>query len=227
MDQAKAIARIIDLSYTLEEKMPVWPTHARFGSTVYESHEYGAVALHSRITFSEHTGTHIDAPLHFIPGGQPIDKVSVETVIGRGVKIEAQFVESCKVLTLDNILDFEKQNGEIKQGDIVMLHFGWDAKYSLEPDCSEFLRDWPGLSGEGAEYLLKKKVAAVGCDALALDAFNANPLVCHQLLLGSGIPIIENIANLDQVPTFSYVIGLPLKIKDGSGSPMRLIAYIE
>ncbi len=225
MERMIKTASVVDLSYTMEEKMPVWPTHARYCSTVYESYEYGDAALQSMVSFSEHCGTHIDAPLHFIPGACPVEQLPPTAVMGRGVKIEAGFVKPRGLLTLESILSFEKENGEIKEGDIVMIHFGWDAKYRLQPDSHEFLNDWPGLSGEGADYLAGKRVAAVGCDALSLDAFGAEVSVCHNILLGRGIPIIENITNLSKISAFTYVIGLPMKLKNGSGSPIRLVAF--
>lgn len=217
----------VDLSYTMEENMPSWPTHARYGSVVYESYDFGAAALHSRVTFSEHSGTHIDAPRHFIRNGTSVDRLPATTVMGRGVTIGATFVKPCGLLTLDAIKAFEKANGPIEPGDIVMIRFGWDKKYRLQPDSKDFLENWPGLSAEGAEYFLSKKVAAVGCDALSLDAFDAADSVCHKILLGHSVPILENIRNLSKLPAFSYVIGLPLKFLNGSGSPIRLVAFIE
>jgi len=227
MELVKNKASVVDLSYTMEENMPAWPTHARYGTIVYESYDFGAVAMHSMVSFSEHSGTHIDAPRHFIRGGCPVDQLPATAVMGRGVTMDATCIKPCEVLTLQHIKSFEATHGEIKQGDVVMLRFGWDSKYRLQPDGEEFLNNWPGLSAEGAAYFLHKKVAAVGCDALSLDAFGAEPCVCHTTLLGNNIPIIENICNLSKLPVFSYVIGLPLKFKNGSGSPIRLIAFIE
>lgn len=227
MEHVKNKAAVVDLSYTLEENMPTWPTHARYGAIVYESYDFGAEALHSMISLSEHSGTHIDAPRHFIREGCPVDRLPVTAVMGRGVTVDATFVKPRAVLTLEDIKNFEAAHGEIKQGDIVMLRFGWDNKYRLQPDSKAFLEDWPGLSAQGAAYFVQKKVAAVGCDALSLDAFDAEKSVCHDTLLGNDIPIIENICSLSKLPAFSYVIGLPIKFKNGSGSPLRLIAFLE
>lgn len=224
MERIKNSASVVDLSYTLEEGMPAWPTHARYGTTVYESYESGADALHSMVTLSEHSGTHIDAPLHFIPGGCSVDQLPVTTVMGRGVAVQADFIEPCGLFTLSHLKAFEAENSEILSGDVVMFHFGWEEKYQVQPNSHDFLNDWPGLSGEAAEYLMHKQVAAVGCDTLALDAFGA-PNAAHQVLLGNGIPIIENICHLTEIPVFTYVIGLPMKLKNGSGSPIRLIAF--
>ncbi|MCU6748205.1 MULTISPECIES: cyclase family protein [Lachnospiraceae] len=224
MQQVMDSADVIDLSYTMEPGMPVWPTHARFGAIIYETYDEGAVSLHRQINFGEHTGTHLDAPKHFIKGGASIEEVDVRTVIGRGVKIDASFLEPCGVYTLDMLKKFEEENGEIKQGDVILLHFGWEEKYGTGKDAEEFLKDWPGLGGDAAQYLLDKKVASVGTDALALDPFGSETYPCHYILLGSGVPIIENLTNLRKLPVFSYVIGLANKIKDGSASPIRVIA---
>jgi kynurenine formamidase len=226
MEQAAARARVIDLTHTLEPGMPAWPTQARYGAVVYESYDWGDAAIHSMITLSEHTGTHIDAPKHFIKGGCPVDELPPSSIMGRGVNISAVSAEPGGLFSLERLKEFEVKQGEIRKGDIVMFRFGWDSKYRLAPDTAEYLRDWPGLAPDAAEYLAGRQVAAVGCDTLALDAYGSdNP--CHPILLGKNIPILENIDNLSKLPVFSYVIGLPNKFKGGSGSPIRLIAFFD
>jgi kynurenine formamidase len=226
-DKLKAGTEIVDLSYTLEEGMPAWPTQARYSSTIYESYDYGDEALHSGIALSEHTGTHIDAPKHFVPGGCPIDEMPPSAVMGRGVKIDAAGKLPKGLFTKREILDFEEKNGRIKAGDIVMLRFGWDEKYGLQPNSANYLRDWPGLDKDAAGYLAEKRAAAVGCDTLSLDAYGQAGNPCHHLLLGQNIPIIENLCNLSKIPIFTYVFGLPNKFKGGSGSPIRIVAFLE
>ncbi|AEF82846.1 cyclase family protein [Leadbettera azotonutricia] len=216
-------AEIVDLSYTLESGMPAWPTQARYGSVVYESYDSGNAALHSMIVMSEHTGTHIDAPKHFIPHACPIDELPVKTVMGRGVRIDALNLPARGLFDENAVKAFEQKNGEINKGDIVMFRFGWDDKYRIQPNSAEYLKDWPGISKGCAEYLAEKGIKAAGCDCLAIDAFGSAD-EAHYVLLGKGIPIIENIKNLKVLPVFFYVIGLPNKFKGGSGSPIRLIA---
>lgn len=226
MEALRDQSLIVELSYPMEKNMPSWPTQPQFESTVCESYETGGESFHCGISMSEHTGTHIDAPKHFIPKGCPVDELDPKAVMGRGVVIHGENAGPLGLLTLEQIKDFEAREGEIKAGDIVMIRFGWDERYAIKPEDKGYLRDWPGLSQEGAAYLADKKVAAVGCDTLALDVFGASEYICHQILLGRGIPIIENICNLSKLPAFSYVIGLPQKFKGGSGSPIRLIAML-
>jgi kynurenine formamidase len=219
-------SNVVDLSHTLEPGMPAWPTQARYGSVVYESYDYGDAALHSMVMMSEHTGTHVDAPKHFIPGGCPVDKLPLSSLMGRGVKVDACFVEPRGLFSLEHLKAFEAEHGGIKKGDIVLFRFGWDSKYHLQPDCAGYLEDWPGLAPTVAEHLAEKGAAAVGCDTLALDPYgSANP--CHPILLGKNIPILENVDNLSKIPVFSYIIGLPNKFKDGSASPVRLVSFFD
>lgn len=227
MQQAVNSAKIVDLSYTLEPDMPVWPTHARFGAIIYETYDNGAASLHRQISLGEHSGTHLDAPKHFFKDGASIEDVGVRSVMGRGVMIDASFLEPCKEYTLEMLKKFEEENGEIREGDVILLHFGWEEKYGIGKDSAEFLKDWPGLGADAAQYLLDKKVASVGTDALALDPFGSETYPCHGILLGNGVPIIENLTNLHKLPVFSYVIGLANKIKDGSASPIRVIALTQ
>ena len=227
MQQAMEAAEIVDLSYTLEPGMPVWPTHARFGAIVYETYDHGELSMHRQLSVGEHTGTHLDAPKHFFKDGSSIEEVDVRSVIGRGVRIDAGFLKPCESYTLKMLQEFEKQHGELREGDIILLHFGWEERYGLGKEAGEFLKDWAGLGGDAAQYLLEKKVSCVGTDALSLDAFGSETFPCHHMLLGAGIPILENLVNLQKLPVFSYVIGLSNKIKDGSASPIRVIALIE
>lgn len=217
-------AEIVDLSYTLEPGMPVWSSHARFGAIVYETYDEGDVSYHRQVSYGEHTGTHIDAPRHFFREGAAIDHVKVKAVMGRGVCIDASFLKPCEEYTLDMLKAFEAEYGEIQEGDVILFSFGWEEKYAIGKKGGEFLKDWPGLGESAAKYLADKKVASVGTDALALDPFGSEKYPSHQVLLGNRIPILENLTNLKKIPVFSYIIGLANKIKDGSGSPIRIIA---
>ncbi|SHK71091.1 cyclase family protein [Hespellia stercorisuis] len=218
--------RAIDLTLTLEEGMPKWPTQPPFSAVTYEALEWGFDSYHRGISMCEHTGTHIDAACHFVAGTDSIEKLPLTQIMGRGVKIDAVGTGPRASLGLDKVLEFEKQYGEIKEGDIVFFHFGWDYKYALKPDGQEFLKDWPGIAPEVGEYLRGKKVKAVGCDALALDA-DGTDFQNHVILLGNKINIIENVANLSKLPPFFSCVGLPLKVKNGSGAPLRLVAFVD
>ena len=155
-----------------------------------------------------------------------MDEIPLKRLIGRGVNIDVTHTPARGVTTVEDVKRFENEHGELKEGDIVCFRFGWDKKWKAGEEGKAFMEDWPGISKETAEYLLSKKVSAAATDASALNAIGTtNP--AHKVLLGNGIYIIENVDKLDILPPFFGVIGLPCRLKKGSGSTLRLIALID
>ncbi len=219
----------IDLSHTLEEGIPAWPTHARFSSTPYESQRLGDVATHYGLTISEHTGTHMDAPLHFVaegPAHYGTDEIPLERLAGRAATIEATNLGAGDLLGVEHVKNWERYHGPIEQGDRVLVRYGWDERWTTGLEGRRFLEDWPGLSGEAAGYLVEKGVALVGCDTLAVDAAGSQENPAHHALLDNEVYVVENLKNLCRLPPFCLFLALPLKIKGGSGSPVRAVALI-
>ena len=216
-------ARFVDMTQDLEEGIPYWPTQPRFEAEIGDHQSKGCESYWRKITFCEHSGTHIDAFSHFFEGGQNVDEIPLTKIMGRAVNIDATNLPPCGLVTVDDIRAFEAKYGPIEKDDIVFFRFGWDEKWSDTDAC---LKDWPGTSQEAAEYLLSKGVKAVGCDTLALDACGSKN-ESHQVLLGNGVNIIENVNRLGDLPPFFAVIGLPCRVKGGSGSTMRLIALLD
>jgi kynurenine formamidase len=221
--------KVVDLSHVLEEDMPGCVGHAKFGHILFESYKFGDISCHYQVTLSEHTGTHIDAPLHFIPDGEAhygIDKVDLNKTMGRAAFIDASDISPNGLVTRAKIEKWEKSNGSIKTGDIVLFRFGWDRYWATRPNDKDFIKDWPGLGKDATEYLVNKGIRAVGTDAFSMDASDSETFDAHRMLLSNQVYIIENLNHLDQLPAFSFVIALPLKIKDGSGSPLRIVAFV-
>jgi kynurenine formamidase len=222
-------SEVVDLSHTLEEDIPAYPTHARFGKTLYESYEYGDAARHYGLTMGEHTGTHMDAPLHFISDGPAhygVDDIPLERLMVRAATIETMDLGAGDLLSAERIEAWEAKHGSIEAGDGVLVRYGWDRRWTNGPEGRRFLEDWPGLSGEAAEYLVGKRVSLVGCDTLAVDATVSVENPAHYALLGSEVYIVENLKDLDRLPPFCLFLALPLKIKGGSGSPVRAVALV-
>jgi kynurenine formamidase len=109
----------------------------------------------------------------------------------------------------------------------VLFDFGWSARWAPRPNDQPYVEDWPGVGMDVAEYLLSKKVAALGVDTLSPDppmALSTKPI--HPVVLEKQMLIIENLCNLDQLPDFFVFLALPLKIREGSGSPVRAVALV-
>lgn len=220
----------VDLSHTLEEDIPVWPTHARFGHILYESYEWGDVATQYALSMGEHTGTHMDAPLHFIRSGPAhygIDKVPLDRLVGRAATITVPQLPPGDLLTAAHIEEWEGKNGPIRARDRVLFRYGWDERWAVGAEGRSFVEDWPGLGEDAAVYLVEKGISLVDCDTLAVDAFGSEENPAHYALLGNEVYIVENLKNLDKLPPFCFFMAFPLKVKGGSGSPVRAVGLFH
>ncbi len=225
-------ARVIDLSQTLEEHMPHFPTHSRFFHNLWGSYWHGGRSLSYQLVMHEHNGTHVDAPAHFVSDAKPqahvtIERVPVARLLGRGVRVNCQGMKASEYVSRDRIARWESEHGALERGDIVLFDFGWSMKWELRPNDQRYVEDWPGVGMNAAEYLLSKQVAAIGVDTLSPDppeALRTQPI--HPVVLEKQVLIIENLCNLDQLPDFFLFLALPLKIRAGSGSPIRAVALV-
>jgi kynurenine formamidase len=222
--------RVVDLSQTLEEHAPNYPTHSKFYHNLWSSYWHGDRSLTYQVTMNEHSGTHVDAPAHFISDAKPaahvtIDRVPVDRLIGRGVRIDCRNIGAGENLPETALAAWEKDHGSIAAADIVLFNFGWSSRWALRPRHQSYIADWPGVAMDTAQYLIRKRVAAIGVDTLSPDApaaLQSDPI--HPRLLEQQVLIIENLCNLDQLPDFFVFLALPLKIGSGSGSPVRAVA---
>ena len=216
----------IDLTHPMKEGMPVWPTHPPFCQTIVESYDRGDIACNHSLCLSEHSGTHFDAPLHFIRGGRSIAEMPLQQFFGRMATVDAKDCAPCEAVGVERILAFEEKHGPIEPGDAVFFHFGWDRHWNDPAPQDRFLRDWPGLSQEASEFLRVRGVRVVGSDCLSIDRYGSSDFPAHNILLGAKVLIGENFANLGQLPPYCFLAALPLAIAGGSGSPARAVALV-
>ena len=223
-------ARLLDLSQTLEEHMPNYPTHSKFFHNMWGSYWHGGRSLTYQLVMNEHNGTHVDAPAHFISDTEPAAHATIERVppaklIGRGARLDCRETPAGAAVSRAFVEQWEARHGALRAGDIVLFNFGWSRYWGLRPDDKAYLENWPGVGMDAAEYLIGKSVAALGVDSLSPDtpeALKANPI--HPVVLRKQVLIIENLCHLDDLPDFFLFVALPLKIKNGSGSPIRAVA---
>ncbi len=189
---------------------------------------------------SEHVGTHLDAPAHFHEGGKSIEQIPVEQIMGEAIVVDVKDKVAADreyLVTIDDILAWEKANGTVPDNSIILFNTGlanvWPdkIKYSgTDKHGNEGAAELknPGIHADTAAFLAERRtIKAVGIDAGSFDNAKQAKRQSHQVLFKHGIPGIENIANLDALPAKgAYLIGLPMKIKGGSGAPIRVIAFI-
>jgi len=223
--------RLIDLTRRLEPGIPSYPTHPKYFHMQWCS--LGDPAEMNQLVLGEHTGTHIDAPSHFVRDGSParkhIDELSLKGFLGRALTMRfGPFEPRDQFVTRADIESWEREHTPVREGDIVLIDFQWAHRWTLIPEGFAFLERWPGLSRDAAEYLRDREVSIVGTDCISLDPGDGGggELGAHYTLLPAGVLIMENVGNLDQLPDESFVIALPLPIAHGTGSPVRAVALV-
>lgn len=223
---------VIDLSQTLEEQIPAFPNHAKFFRNLWGAPWLGTRSFNCQLVMSEHSGTHVDAPAHFFSDSKPRTHVTIEQVppgrlLGRGVRLDCRNMKEGDYVSREIIQSWEAKHGPLEANDIVLFNFGWSTNWKLRPQDERYTKDWPGVSLETAKYLVEKSVAALGVDTLSPDppaALASNPI--HPYVLENQVLIIENLTNLERLPDFFLFVAAPLKIKGGSGSPIRALAVV-
>lgn len=232
----------IDLTYSFDENTVFWPTAESFHlDTVFEGvNDSGFYYSAFQFCLAEHGGTHLDAPMHFSEGKWAVDEIPVEQGIGAAVVIDvAENAEGNAdyLISVDDVEAWEAQHGQIPDGAIVILRTGYGKFW---PDRTKYMGTnergpeavaklhFPGIDPELAQWIVdNRKIKAIGLDTPSLDYGQSTLFESHQILNGDNILGFENLANLEQLPpTGAWVVALPMKIKGGSGGPLRIIAMV-
>lgn len=231
---------IVDLTHSFDDKTIYWPTnkHFEWEKMNWEITSKGYWYASGAFAASEHGGTHIDAPLHFARVGSSVDAITVDRLISPAVVIDVRL--ACQnnpdyILTESDLLTWEAQHGRIEKDTLVLLHTGWERHWpnaqrylgSLTPDDPTTLH-FPGFSAEAMEFLVTHRgIRGVGIDTASIDPGQSSDFHAHQILSRANLYAIENIAGLEQLPTRgATVFALPMKIKGGTGAPVRIIAWV-
>ncbi len=205
--------KIHDITLTISNSLPVYPGDP--GIQITRVHEIGKNSSSnlSKLDMGAHTGTHVDAPIHFIRGAPGAETLDLQTLVGPALVIDATeddqiSAENLKKLTIPDATSrilFKTRNSE-----------KWEKK------SKEFFPDFVAITGDGAEWLVKKKIKLVGIDYLSIGPFHKGEAT-HKALLGSGIIPIEGLNLSGIAPGPYFLICLPLKIKGSDGAPARVI----
>ena len=195
--------KIYDVSVMVYEGMPTWPGDPKFSTDLAVSIARGNACNVSHLDMGAHTGTHMDAPFHFIESGTGIDQISLETLMGR-----------CRVFDLTNltahiaVTDLKKCD---LQGVTRALFKTRNSQHWANGD-REFDKGFIAVAADGAKYLVDLGVKLVGVDYLSVEGFGSKDHATHETLLEARIVIVESV-NLSEVPAGDYVlIELPVKL---------------
>jgi kynurenine formamidase len=234
--------RLVDLTHPFDAETIFWPTEEGFVlEPGFHGHtERGYYYEANRFRSAEHGGTHVDAPIHFFPNRDTVDRIPLERLVGEGVLVDVS--AACAAdrdhrIGIEDLAASEAADGAIPKGAIVLLRTGFGERW---PDREQYLGTaargagavaqlhFPGLDPAAARWLaLERRISAVGIDTASIDPGQSADFESHQLLFEHGVPAFENLANLSGLPARGFlVIALPMKIRGGSGGPLRALAVV-
>lgn len=233
--------KIVDMTYDFAEGETLyWPTAMPYNFTVVHKDvvpETGVYYEVNNFCAAEHGGTHVDAPSHFVRNAWAVHVMPVDQIIGEAIVVDVTnktVSNSDYQVTTSDLKNWEKTYKMIPDGAILLLYTGWGHHWPNErlyfgtdtKDASKL--HFPGLHPDAAQWLVNnRKVKAVGLDTASIDHGPSKLFQSHVILFDKNIPVLENVANIHNLPPEgAIVIGLPMKIREGSGAPLRLIALI-
>lgn len=211
-----------DLTATLQTHMPVWPTSPL---PVFEP--VGVVARDGyaieRVSCLTHTGTHLDAPSHFLEDGLSVDRIAAEKLVGKAAVLDVRKDLTDAVIGLDVL---KKHWPASFRPEIVLLETGWSHRRA---PTKHYLYDFPGISPEAAEWVADRGIHGIGTDTLGIDPYSNANFEAHKVLLKRGIWILEALDHLDTlIEDRAYtLVAAPLKIGGASGAMARVFALEE
>lgn len=206
--------KIIDISQEIRSDMTVYPGDPRFHSHPCASFKQGDMCEVSELTIGSHCGTHVDAPLHMIPGGATIESMPLECYIG-----------PCRVLTFNAHVITEKMliERQVAEGERILLRT--DPKGEYTPTNGQF--NPAVLSMRAAQYLAQQRVRLVGIDSPTVENMEICDGEIHRMLLGAGVAILEGL-RLENAPGENYFLSaLPLSLTGENGAPCRAVLIEE
>lgn len=238
--------RVVDLTQLLSEDTPLLVLPEPFGQTAaftreeISRYDERGIAWHwNNFTVGEHTGTHFDAPVHWVSGkdlsDNTVDRVPAQNLIAPAVVLD--FSAECAadadfLLTADHVKAWEAVHGAIPAGAWVLFRTDWSKRHvDAYTNRREDGAHTPGPNTDAIEYLIERDVLGFGVETIGTDAGQAHcltpPYPAHTLLHGAGKYGLQCLENLDRLPaTGAVVVAAPLKIRDGSGSPLRVLALV-
>jgi kynurenine formamidase len=233
---------IVDLTHAFDAETIYWPTEEGFvlERELFGFTERGYFYSSNRFRTAEHGGTHMDAPIHFAEGGHSVDEVPLERLLGEAVRVDVE--AACRAdrdhaIGVADLEGWERRHGRIPDGAIVLLRTGfarhWPDRVAYMgtdargPEAVAGLH-FPGLHRDAAHWLIhERRVRAVGLDTPSIDPGPSQDFWAHRVLFEANVPAFENLAGLERLPARGFrVVALPMKIRGGSGAPLRVIAIL-
>ena len=227
--------KFIDLTHDLHSGVPTWSGEAEFETEILKDYPNCGYRLHQYTLRKAGVGTHFDSASHFFQNGRTVLEYELRELIVPAcvlnVTKQARLSADYQI-SIEDIEKWEQANGRIPENSLFIAYTGWEYFWSnrekyLNKDPNG-IRHFPGFSKDAAEILLSRKVVGLGIDALSPDPGNSQTFDVHRCFLGGGKYLLENLCNLSKLPpSGAWILTLPLKVRDGSEAPARVVGVIS
>lgn len=213
--------RIIDLTHTISERMPVYPGTEEPKLEIANTYDKNGFK-ETLLTMFSHTGTHMDAPAHIFDKKTTLDSFPAEQFVGKALVIDCSDLKEGEKITIEYIENIREKADE---AEFILFRTGWDEFWGTDA----YFGDYPYITEEVADYLIQSKKKGVGLDVIGIDPIADENLTLHKKLFAeTEIVVIENLTNLKKVGNDLFTLcALPLKYENADGAPSRAIAILE
>ncbi|MGN0373712.1 MAG: cyclase family protein [Enterocloster sp.] len=213
--------KVIDLTHTITENMPVYPGTEPPGLQPANTYEKDGFK-ETRLTMFTHTGTHMDPPSHLFAGRTTLDEFPASQFIGKALVIDCHDLKEGQLIAMDRL---RRYGDKTKQADFLLFYTGWDKRWGTEA----YFGDYPCIDEEVLNFIIAGDYKGIGFDVIGLDPVADENLTRHKKLFEKkDIVNIENLKNLDLCREGLFWFSCcPLKVEDSDGAPIRAIAWFE
>lgn len=212
--------KVIDLTQTIKEGMPVFPgtePPKLAPASTFEKDGFRETLL----TMYSHTGTHMDAPAHVREDGITLDKFGADKFVGKAIVVDCSDLSEGDTIDISYI---NKYKGVIEDAEFVLFKTGWDKYWETEKYYGKF----PVINEKVADYLISSNKKGIGLDVISIEAIESEDLPMHHKILKNNLVIIENLCNLDQIGSDLFTFcALPLKFINSDGASIRAVAILD
>ena len=213
--------KVIDLTHTISENMPVYPGTERPKLEVANTYEKDGFK-ETLLTMFSHTGTHMDPPAHLFAKRTTLDSFPVEQFVGKGLVIDCSDLQEGEKITMRYI---ERVKEKANQAQFILFRTGWDRRWGT----NSYFGEYPYITEEVAEYLIHSNKKGVGLDVIGIDPISDENLTIHRKLFSeTDIVVIENLTCLGEIGNELFTFcALPIKYSNSDGAPVRAIALLD
>ena len=210
--------RVVDLTHAFRNGMPVFPGLPEPAFEPIAKVEEDGYAM-TRYSLLNHVGTHVDAPAHQIADGDTLDEIGLERLVTDALTIDVSNRRPHGAIPL---AELEQHLDKVRKDDIVLLYSDNARNYGGEA----YWTGWSYPDAEAAQALIDRGVSAIGFDGPSADPVDSTTFDLHRVWLGAGRMILENVANLDQLPERAQLVVAPMKVAAANGAPARIFALL-